>query len=119
MKSMEEMMAAAQKAAETIQNQMGDAQAKLDSIEVEGTAGARRAAGGIGERIAQSIVHVRDGSIPGDAHAGDNLNIAGREDLYLGETQVIAGYRDAKDAAFGAEAGDEHVRLAVGAVTAG
>ncbi|MAK99049.1 MAG: YbaB/EbfC family nucleoid-associated protein [Citromicrobium sp.] len=39
MKSMEEMMAAAQKAAETIQNQMGDAQAKLDSIEVEGTAG--------------------------------------------------------------------------------
>ncbi|MEL7691079.1 YbaB/EbfC family nucleoid-associated protein [Citromicrobium bathyomarinum] len=39
MKSMEEMMAAAQKAAETIQNQMGDTQAKLDSIEVEGTAG--------------------------------------------------------------------------------
>ncbi len=39
MKSMEEMMAAAQKAAETIQNQMGDAQAKLDSIEVEGSAG--------------------------------------------------------------------------------
>ncbi|NCP18267.1 MAG: YbaB/EbfC family nucleoid-associated protein [Erythrobacter sp.] len=39
MKSMEEMMAAAQKAAETIQSQMGDAQAKLDSIEVEGTAG--------------------------------------------------------------------------------
>ena len=39
MKSMEEMMAAAQKAAETIQNQMGEAQAKLDSIEVEGTAG--------------------------------------------------------------------------------
>ena len=39
MKSMEEMMAAAQKAAETIQNQMGDAQAKLDSIEGEGTAG--------------------------------------------------------------------------------
>tara|TARA_B100000678_G_scaffold260818_1_gene241901 strand:- start:474 stop:815 length:342 start_codon:yes stop_codon:yes gene_type:complete len=39
MKSMEEMLAAAQKAAETIQSQMGDAQAKLDSIEVEGTAG--------------------------------------------------------------------------------
>ena len=29
MKSMEEMLAAAQKAAETIQQQMGDAQAKL------------------------------------------------------------------------------------------
>lgn len=39
MKSMEEMLAAAQKAAETIQQQMGDAQAKLDAMEVEGTAG--------------------------------------------------------------------------------
>ena len=39
MKSMEEMMAAAQKAAETIQSQMGDVQAKLDAIEVEGSAG--------------------------------------------------------------------------------
>lgn len=39
MKSMEEMLAAAQKAAETIQQQMGDAQAKLDSMEVEGSAG--------------------------------------------------------------------------------
>ncbi|MGX7953053.1 YbaB/EbfC family nucleoid-associated protein [Tsuneonella sp. HG249] len=39
MKSMEEMLAAAQKAAETIQQQMGDVQAKLDSLEVEGAAG--------------------------------------------------------------------------------
>ena len=39
MKSMEEMIAAAQKAAETIQTQMGEAQAKLDTIEVEGSAG--------------------------------------------------------------------------------
>lgn len=39
MKSMEEMIEAAQKAAETIQTQMGEAQAKLDSIEVEGVAG--------------------------------------------------------------------------------
>ena len=39
MKSMEEMLAAAQKAAETIQQQMGDAQAKLDSLEVEGVSG--------------------------------------------------------------------------------
>ena len=39
MKSMEEKSAAAQKAAETIQTQMGEAQAKLDNIEVEGTAG--------------------------------------------------------------------------------
>lgn len=39
MKSMEEMMAAAQKAAETIQTQMSDMQVKLDNIEVEGKAG--------------------------------------------------------------------------------
>ena len=39
MKSMEEMIAAAQKAAETIQQQMGDAQAKLDALEVEGSSG--------------------------------------------------------------------------------
>ena len=39
MKSMEEMIAAAQRAAETIQTQMGEAQAKLDTIEVEGAAG--------------------------------------------------------------------------------
>ena len=39
MKSMEEMIKAAQQAAETIQQQMGEAQAKLAAIEVEGTAG--------------------------------------------------------------------------------
>ncbi|MEP2234519.1 MAG: YbaB/EbfC family nucleoid-associated protein [Alteripontixanthobacter sp.] len=39
MQDMNEMIAAAQKAAETIQSQMGEAQAKLDSIEVEGSAG--------------------------------------------------------------------------------
>ena len=39
MKSMEEMLAAAQQAAETIQKQMGEAQKKLDEIEVEGVAG--------------------------------------------------------------------------------
>ena len=39
MKSMEEMIAAAQRAAETIQQQMGEAQAKLDQIEIEGVSG--------------------------------------------------------------------------------
>lgn len=39
MKSMEEMIQAAQKAAETIQTQMNDVQTKLDGIEVEGNAG--------------------------------------------------------------------------------
>ncbi len=39
MKSMEEMIKAAQQAAETIQKQMGEMQGKLDQIEVEGMAG--------------------------------------------------------------------------------
>ena len=39
MQSMEEMMKAAQEAAQTIQKQMGEAQAKLDSLEVEGSSG--------------------------------------------------------------------------------
>lgn len=39
MKSMEEMIKAAQAAAETISKQMNEAQGKLDSIEVEGAAG--------------------------------------------------------------------------------
>ena len=39
MKSMEEMIKAAQAAAETIQKQMNEAQAKLDQLTVEGVAG--------------------------------------------------------------------------------
>jgi DNA-binding YbaB/EbfC family protein len=39
MKSMEEMIQAAQQAAETIQKQMNEAQATLDTIEVEGVSG--------------------------------------------------------------------------------
>lgn len=39
MKSMEEMIQAAQAAAETIQKQMNEAQAKLDQLTVEGVAG--------------------------------------------------------------------------------
>ncbi|MBW8785248.1 MAG: YbaB/EbfC family nucleoid-associated protein [Novosphingobium sp.] len=39
MKSMEEMLKAAQQAAETIQKQMTETQAKLDAMEVEGVSG--------------------------------------------------------------------------------
>ena len=39
MKSMEEMIKAAQQAAETIQKQMDETQGKLDAIEVEGVSG--------------------------------------------------------------------------------
>ena len=38
-KSMEEMLKAAQQAAETIQKQMNDAQVKLDALEVQGVSG--------------------------------------------------------------------------------
>ena len=39
MQSMEEMLKAAQAAAENIQKQMNEAQVKLDSVEVEGSSG--------------------------------------------------------------------------------
>ncbi|HMO76841.1 MAG TPA: YbaB/EbfC family nucleoid-associated protein, partial [Sphingopyxis sp.] len=39
MKSMEEMLKAAQEAAATVQAQMQEAQAKLDAVEVEGVSG--------------------------------------------------------------------------------
>jgi DNA-binding YbaB/EbfC family protein len=39
MQSMEEMMKAAQQAAEALQKQMGDAQARLETMEVEGSSG--------------------------------------------------------------------------------
>jgi hypothetical protein len=39
MQSMEEMLKAAQQAAEKIQQQMNDAQVKLDAVEVEGVSG--------------------------------------------------------------------------------
>lgn len=39
MKSMEEMIKAAQEAAQTVQTQMEEAQSKLDTIEVEGKSG--------------------------------------------------------------------------------
>ena len=73
MKSMEEMMAAAQQAAETIQNQMNDMQVKLDSIEVEGRAGGglvtvRATAKGriLGVNIDNSLMKVEEKNIVED-----------------------------------------------------
>ena len=67
MKSMEEMLKAAQAAAETIQKQMGEAQAKLEDIEVEGAAGGglvkiRASAKGrvIGVAIDDSLLQVSE-----------------------------------------------------------
>ncbi|AOL23938.1 hypothetical protein Ga0102493_112936 [Erythrobacter litoralis] len=86
MKSMEEMMQAAQQAAETIQKQMNEMQVKLDNMEVEGQSGG-------------GLVKVRasaKGRIMGVA-IDDSL-------MKLGEKQVLedlvtAAFNDARDKA--------------------
>ena len=86
MKSMEEMMQAAQKAAETIQNQMNDMQVKLDSIEVEGSAGG-------------GLVKVRataKGRILG-VNIDDSLMV--KEEKNIVEDLVTAAFNDARDKA--------------------
>ena len=86
MKSMEEMMAAAQKAAETIQKQMNEMQVKLDSIEVEGSAGG-------------GLVKVRasaKGRILGVA-IDDSLMVP--DDKQILEDLVAAAFNDARDRA--------------------
>ena len=67
MKSMEEMIKAAQQAAETIQKQMNETQAKLDGMEVEGVSGGglvkiRASAKGriIGVAIDDSLMQVSE-----------------------------------------------------------
>ena len=86
MKSMEEMMQAAQQAAETIQNQMNDMQVKLDSIEVEGAAGG-------------GLVKVRataKGRILG-VNIDDSLMKP--EEKQMVEDLVTAAFNDARDKA--------------------
>ena len=100
MKSMEEMMAAAQKAAETIQNQMGEAQAKLDTIEVEGNAGG-------------GMVKVRAtarGRILGVAIDDSLMNLDEKQML---EDLVTAAFNDARDKA-DRRAGEEMAQLQSG-----
>jgi len=70
MKSMEEMIQAAQAAAETIQKQMNEAQTKLDLLEVEGVSGGglvkiRASAKGrvIGVSLDDSLLAVSEKSI--------------------------------------------------------
>ncbi|MCL9982689.1 MAG: YbaB/EbfC family nucleoid-associated protein [Erythrobacter sp.] len=86
MKSMEEMMKAAQQAAETIQKQMNEMQVKLDSIEVEGTAGG-------------GLVKVRasaKGRILGVAIDDSLMN---SDDKGILEDLVTAAFNDARDRA--------------------
>lgn len=86
MKSMEEMMQAAQQAAQTIQNQMNDMQVKLDSIEVEGTAG-----GGLVKVRASAKGRILGVSIDDSLMVKEEKNIV--EDL------VTAAFNDARDKA--------------------
>jgi DNA-binding YbaB/EbfC family protein len=99
MQSMEEMLKAAQEAAQTIQQQMNEAQVKLDSIEVEGVSG-----GGLvkirctakGRILSVSI----DDSLFVGAGSGDGGDKTMLEDL------VTAAFNDARhkaDQAAGAE----------------
>jgi nucleoid-associated protein EbfC len=99
-KSMEEMIKAAQQAAETIQKQMSEAQTKLDTIEVEGVSGG-------------GLVKIRcsaKGRVIGVAI--DNSLMQPSEKQIL-EDLIAAAYNDARGKADQA-AGDEMARMQQG-----
>jgi len=86
MKSMEEMMQAAQQAAETIQKQMNEMQVKLDNMEVEGQSGG-------------GLVKVRataKGRIMGVAIDDSLISLEEKQVL---EDLVTAAFNDARDKA--------------------
>ena len=92
MKSMEEMIQAAQKAAETIQKQMTETQAKLDSVEVEGVAGGglvkiRCSAKGrvIGVAIDDSLMQPSEKGILEDLVAAAYTDARAKADQAAGE----------------------------------
>lgn len=86
MKSMEEMMKAAQAAAETIQKQMNDMQVKLDLIEVEGTAGG-------------GLVKVRASAKGRILGVTIDESLMKPEDKQIVEDLVAAAFNDARDRA--------------------
>ncbi len=86
MKSMEEMMQAAQQAAETIQNQMNEMQVKLDSIEVQGQSG-----GGLVKVRASAKGRILGVSI--------DESLMKPEEKQMVEDLVTAAFNDARDKA--------------------
>ncbi|MEE4206911.1 MAG: YbaB/EbfC family nucleoid-associated protein [Erythrobacter sp.] len=86
MKSMEEMMQAAQQAAEQIQKQMGEMQTKLDSLEVEGRSG-----GGL-----VTVRATAKGRILGVAIDDSLMKLEEKQVL---EDLVTAAFNDARDKA--------------------
>ncbi len=86
MKSMEEMIKAAQEAAQTVQTQMEEAQIKLDSIEVEGKSG-----GGL-----VSVKATAKGRILG---VSIDESLMKAEEKGILEDLVAAAFNDARDKA--------------------
>ena len=86
MQSMEEMIKAAQKAAETIQSQMNDMQAKLDALEVQGQAG-----GGLVKVRATAKGRILSVSI--------DESLMKPEEKQIVEDLVTAAFNDARDKA--------------------
>lgn len=86
MKSMEEMIQAAQKAAETIQTQMNDMQAKLDGIEVEGQAGG-------------GLVKVRATAKGRILRVEIDDSLMKPEEKQIAEDLITAAFNDARDKA--------------------
>lgn len=102
MKSMEEMIQAAQQAAQTIQKQMEEAQGKLDAIEVEGVAG-----GGLVRIKASAKGRVIGVSID------DSLMDKGEKGIL--EDLVAAAFNDARGRADAAAAEEmQKVQMAAG-----
>ena len=102
MKSMEEMIQAAQAAAQTIQKQMEEAQGKLDQIEVEGVSGGglvkiRATAKGrvIGVALDDSLLVPSDKGILEDLVAAAFNDARGKADSAAGaemqKVQAAAG----------------------------
>lgn len=92
MKSMEDMIKAAQQAAETIQKQMNETQGKLDALEVEGVSGGglvkiRCSAKGrvIGVAIDDSLMQASEKPILEDLIAAAYNDARGKADQLAGE----------------------------------
>lgn len=97
MQSMEEMIKAAQQAAQTIQKQMTDAQTTLDAIEVEGQSGG-------------GMVKIRctaKGRILG-VSIDDSLMVPGEKQML--EDLIVAAFNDARGRA-DQKAGEEMAKV--------
>ena len=95
MKSMEEMLQAAQQAAESIQKQMTESQAKLDGMEVEGVSGGglvkiRCSAKGrvIGVSLDDSLMQLSEKPILEDLVAAAFIDARVKADQVAGEEMV-------------------------------